>query len=53
VVDLNHSFTYFLSLVKYFFILYNLTIIELKKEEKTLKKKLDRIQILIFSVAQC
>jgi hypothetical protein len=38
VVDLSHSFTYFLFLLKYFFILYNLTTIGLRKGEKTLRK---------------
>jgi hypothetical protein len=47
VVDLNHSFTYFLSLLKCFFILYNLTTIGLKKGEKTLERKLEKIQIQI------
>jgi hypothetical protein len=45
VVDFNHSFTYFLSLLKFYFIHCNLTIIELRKGEKTLEKKLERIQI--------
>jgi hypothetical protein len=40
VVDLNHSFTYFLSLLKCFFILYNLTTIRLRKGEKTLEIKI-------------
>jgi hypothetical protein len=46
VIDLNHSFIYFLSLLKYFFILCNLITIGLKKGEKTLERKLERIQIL-------
>jgi hypothetical protein len=45
VVDFNHSFIYFLSLLKFYFIRCNLTIIELRKGEKTLEKKLERIQI--------
>jgi hypothetical protein len=45
VVDFNHSFTYFLSLLKFYFIRCNLTIIELRKGEKTLEKKIERIQI--------
>jgi hypothetical protein len=41
VVYLNHLFTYFFFLLKYFLIICNLTTIELRKWEKTLEKKLE------------
>jgi hypothetical protein len=50
VVDLNHSFTYFLSLLRYFFILCNLVTIGLRKREKTLERKLERIQIRLLLI---